>query len=319
MPQNKLVITALKGLLMGAADVVPGVSGGTIAFVTGIYEELIKTIDKLDLSILKSLKKHGVTGTMKAYNLGFLIALLAGIAISILSLAKLITHLLATYPIHVWSFFFGLVLASIWYIGSQITKRNATVIAFIALGTAVSYYITIAEPLGSPDSWWYIIFSGFVAIIAMILPGVSGAFLLLLLGSYETVLGSVTGFVEATLAGNLNAALGYFNTLALFAIGCILGLKMFSRVLTWLFTNYKNATLALLTGFMLGSLNKLWPWKEVLETRTNSHGEVVPFLERSILPSQFNGEPFILWSVGLMCIGFLLILILEKWASKKQL
>ena len=318
MAQNKLVITVLKGILMGAADVVPGVSGGTIAFITGIYEELIKTIDKLDLGVLKSLGQHGFTATLKAYNLPFLIALLTGIAISILSLAKLITYLLATYPVHVWSFFFGLVLASVWYIGSQITKWNVAAIIMILVGTAVSYYITIAAPLGSPDSWWYIIFSGFVAIIAMILPGVSGAFLLLLLGSYETVLGSITGFVEALLAGNWNAALGYFATLVLFAVGCLLGLKMFSRVLTWLFTNYKNLTLALLTGFMLGSLNKLWPWKEVIETRANSRGEIVPFLEKSIAPSQVNGEPFLLWSISLMVIGFLLILMLEKYASKKQ-
>lgn len=318
MAINKYTTTLLKGILMGAADVVPGVSGGTIAFITGIYEELIKTIDQLDFGIIKFFKKNGFKATFALYNLGFLLSLLCGIAISILSLSKLITYLLATYPILVWSFFFGLVLASVWYIGSQITKWTLPVMAFIIAGTAISYYITIAEPLGSPDSWWYIIFSGFIAIIAMILPGVSGAFLLLLLGSYETVLGSITGFVEALLAGNWSAAAGYFVTLLLFAVGCILGLKLFSRVLTWLFKNHKNWTLALLTGFMLGSLNKLWPWKEVLKTRINSHGETVTFLDKSILPGNFEGEPYILWAVVLMIIGFLLILILEKIATKKQ-
>lgn len=318
MAQPKYLMTALKGILMGAADVVPGVSGGTIAFITGIYEELIKTIDGLDISILGSLRKNGFVNTFNAYNLGFLISLLAGIAVSILSLAKLITFLLATYPILVWSFFFGLVLASVWYIGSQISKWGAVTIAFIIVGTALSYYITVAEPLGSPDSWWYVIFSGFVAIIAMILPGVSGAFLLLLLGSYETVLGAITGLTESIVAGDWSAASSYFLTLCLFAVGCILGLKLFSRVLTWLFKNHKNWTLALLTGFMLGSLNKLWPWKEVLKYRTNSHGEEVPFLEKSIMPNHFDGDSQIMWAVVLMVVGFLLIFLLERWASKKQ-
>lgn len=318
MASNKYTTTLFKGILMGAADVVPGVSGGTIAFITGIYEELIKTIDKLDLGIISYLRNHGFKATFIFYNLGFLLSLLSGIAISILSLSKLITYLLATYPILVWSFFFGLVLASVWYIGSQISKWNLPVFACILVGTAISYYITIAEPLGSPDSWWYIIFSGFIAIIAMILPGVSGAFLLLLLGSYETVLGSITGFVEALVAGNWNLALNYVTTLILFALGCILGLKLFSRVLTWLFENHKNWTLALLTGFMLGSLNKLWPWKEVLKTRVNSHGETVTFLDKSILPHAFKGEPYILWAIVLMVTGFLLILILEKIATKNH-
>ncbi len=318
MTRNKLVFTTLKGILMGAADVVPGVSGGTVAFITGIYEELIATIDKLDFSIFQSFKKIGFLATLKRYNLPFLLSLLSGIAISILSLAKLITFLLATYPIMVWSFFFGLVLASVWYVCTQINSWNTTVIFTIAIGTAISFYITIAEPLGSPDSWWYILLSGFIAIIAMILPGVSGAFLLLLMGSYETILGSITGLVEQLVAGNWSAALKHVGTLSLFAAGCLLGIKLFSRVLTYLFHNYKNNTLALLTGFMLGSLNKLWPWKEVLKTRINSKGETVPFLEKSILPEHYDGNPFILWAVILMISGFLLIFLLEKWASKKQ-
>lgn len=317
MPLNKNITTALKGLLMGAADVVPGVSGGTIAFITGIYEELIKTIDGLDLHVFKDFFKIGIKNTFIKYNLGFLLSLLAGIAISILSLSKLITYLLHNFPVLVWSFFFGLVLASVLYIGKQITKWNLAVIIAIIIGTAISYYITIAEPLGSPDSWWYIIFSGFIAIIAMILPGVSGAFLLLLLGSYKTVLGSISGFLEAILAGDWTAAWDYFVNLFLFAIGCIVGLKVFSKILTWLFENQKNLTLALLTGFMIGSLNKLWPWKEVIKTRIDSHGVEVPFLEKSISPSSFNGDPQILYVILLTITGFLLILALEKWANKK--
>jgi putative membrane protein len=317
MSLKKYITVAVKGMLMGAADVVPGVSGGTIAFITGIYEELIKTIDSLDFQMLRDLFKVGFKNTFLTYNLGFLVALLTGIAISILSLSKLLTYLLHSFPVLLWSFFLGLVLASVLYIGKQISKWNAAVIIAIAIGTIISYYITIAAPLGSPDNWWYLLFSGFIAIIAMILPGVSGAFLLLLLGSYKTILGSISGLLEAIVEGNWSQAWDYFINLFLFAIGCIIGIKVFSKILTWLFENQKNLTLALLTGFMIGSLNKLWPWKEILSYRIDSHGEKVPFLEKSISPFDFKGEPQILYVVLLTVTGFLLILILDKWANKK--
>ncbi|MGB5981589.1 MAG: DUF368 domain-containing protein [Nonlabens sp.] len=315
--KNRLTV-ALKGLMMGAADVVPGVSGGTIAFITGIYEELIKTIDGIDLGMFRDFFKIGFSATVKKYNLGFLLALAAGILVSVVSLSKIITLLLRTEPVLLWAFFFGLVLASVLYIGKQISTWNIPVVVAIIIGTAVSYYITIAEPLGSPESWWYIIFSGFIAIIAMILPGVSGAFLLLLLGSYKTILGSISGLAEAISSGDWAAAWTFMQNLLLFAVGCVLGLKLFSRILTWLFENYKNLTLALLTGFMIGSLNKLWPWKEVTEYRTNSHGEEVPFLESSVLPSNFDGDPKLLMVVLLAIVGFVLILGLERWAAKSS-
>jgi putative membrane protein len=317
MSLKKYITVAVKGMLMGAADVVPGVSGGTIAFITGIYEELIKTIDSLDFQMLRDLFKVGFKNTFLTYNLGFLVALLTGIAISILSLSKLLTYLLHSFPVLLWSFFLGLVLASVLYIGKQISKWNTAVIIAIAIGTIISYYITIAAPLGSPDNWWYLLFSGFIAIIAMILPGVSGAFLLLLLGSYKTILGSISGLLEAVVEGNWSQAWDYFINLFLFAIGCIIGIKVFSKILTWLFENQKNLTLALLTGFMIGSLNKLWPWKEILSYRIDSHGEKVPFLEKSISPLDFKGEPQILYVVLLAVTGFLLILMLDKWANKK--
>jgi putative membrane protein len=317
MALRKKGFVFLKGILMGAADVVPGVSGGTIAFITGIYEELIKTIDNLDVGIFPDFKNLGWVATSVKYNLGFLLALFTGIALSILSLAKLITYLLETHTLLVWGFFFGLVLASILYIGKQITRWSIWVLLAIILGTVISYAITIAEPLGSPDSWWYLIFSGFIAIIAMILPGVSGAFLLLLLGSYQTVLNSLTDFVENLLNGLWREALSNLGNLALVAIGAILGLKVFSKALTWLFENKKNLTLALLTGFMIGSLNKLWPWKETISTRLNSEGLEVPFLEKSIMPSNYYGDTQLLAVIALVIIGFLLILILERWAVKK--
>lgn len=316
--KRKLTIV-VKGMLMGAADVVPGVSGGTIAFITGIYEELINTIDRLNLKMLKEIFKVGFKKTFISYNLGFLCSLLTGIAISILSLSKLLTYLLQAFPVLLWSFFFGLILASVLYVGKQISKWNIVVILAILLGSVLSFFITIAEPLGSPDNWWYLIFSGFIAIIAMILPGVSGAFLLLLLGSYTTILGSISGLLEAILEGNWSQAKDSFVTLFLFSIGCLLGLKVFSKVLTWLFENQKNLTLALLTGFMVGSLNKLWPWKEVLSYRKNRHGEDIPFLEKSVFPGDFDGDPQILYVILLVVTGFFLILLMEKWALKKTI
>lgn len=312
------VIIAAKGLAMGAADVVPGVSGGTIAFISGIYEELIETINKLDLGFFKIWKKEGFINAWKQYNLSFLVALFAGIAISILSLAKLIKWLLHNEPILLWSFFFGLVLASILYIGKQISSWNIKVIISIAIAAIVSYFITIAEPLASPESNWYLIFCGFIAIIAMILPGVSGAFILLLLGAYQTFIEILNQLRDGLLKMDIHLMWQAISKILIIAIGAIAGLKLFSKVLNWMFKKHKNITLAILTGFMVGSLNKIWPWKKVLSWRTNSEGLEVPFLEKSILPSQFDGDPAILMAILFVIIGFLLILMLERLATKKS-
>ncbi len=315
---NYAVIT-LKGLAMGAADVVPGVSGGTIAFIAGIYEELINTIDNLDFGVFKLWKKEGFKKVVEVYNLKFLGALFLGVLISILSLAKLITYLLDYHPLLLWGFFFGLIVASIVYIGKQISKYSVGVIISGIIGIAISYYITIAEPLSTQASYWFIFLSGFIAIIAMILPGISGSFILLLLGSYSIVLGTVRNFVDALIAMDFETLKDSAIKLLLFVLGCVIGLKAFSRVLTYLFKNFQNLTLALLTGFMIGALNKVWPWKEVLSYRTNSEGHEVPLIEKSILPQYFDGDPKVLLVVVLMVLGFLTIFLLERFAkSKKQ-
>ena len=311
-------LVTLKGLAMGAADVVPGVSGGTIAFIAGIYEELISTIDKLDISLFKTWKKEGFSTMVETYNLKFLGALFLGIGLSILSLAKLITFLLDEHPLLLWGFFFGLIIASIVYVGGQIKSWNFGVIISGVIGVVVSYFITIAEPLSTGASYWFIFLSGFVAIIAMILPGISGSFILLLLGSYSIVLGTVRNFVDALLAFDVSALKDAAIKLLLFILGCIVGLKVFSKVLTYLFKNYQNLTLALLTGFMIGALNKVWPWKEVLTYRTNSEGHEVPLLEKSILPQNFDGDPKIILVIVLAIIGFLTIFLLERFANSKQ-
>lgn len=310
-----LIIT-LKGMAMGAADVVPGVSGGTIAFISGIYQELIDTINGINISLLKTLKKEGVKATWKQANASFLISLLIGIAISVLTFSKIITHLLATKPVLVWSFFFGLIIASILLIWKQITKWEIVSIIALLLGIIITYYITIARPVSSPDSYPYLFLSGFIAIIAMILPGISGAFILLLMGSYETVIGTINQFREGLLQMNMELVSTAMIKLGVFAIGAIIGLKSFSKVLHWMFERHQNTTLALLIGFMIGSLNKVWPWKEVLETRLNSHGETVPFLEKSILPQNFDGDSQIVAAILLAILGFLVIYGMEKIASR---
>jgi len=312
------IVISLKGIAMGAADVVPGVSGGTIAFISGIYEELISTINSLDLNFFKIWKKEGLKNSWKTYNLSFLLTLFIGIAISILSLAKIIKWLLHHEPLLLWSFFFGLVLASILYIGKQITSWNPKVFLSIMIAAVISYFITIAEPIASPESLWYLLFCGFIAIIAMILPGVSGAFILLILGAYETFIGILNQFREGLTSLNFEMLWQAFYKILIIGVGAILGLKLFSKILNWMFSKHKNITLAVLTGFMIGSLNKLWPWKRVLSWRTNSEGIKVPFIEKSILPANFEGDSRIVWVLLFISIGFLLILVLERLATKKE-
>ena len=301
---------------MGAADVVPGVSGGTIAFISGIYQELIDSINNVNVSALKTLKKDGLKAAWEQVNGSFLLALLTGIGISILTFSKIITHLLETQPILVWSFFFGLIIASITLIWKEITSWKLVDILFLLIGITVSYYITIARPVSSPDSYWYLFLSGFIAIIAMILPGISGAFILLLMGSYETVIGTINTFREGLTTANSEILISALLKLGVFAVGAIIGLKSFSKILHWMFEHHKNTTLTLLVGFMVGSLNKVWPWKEVLETRINSHGEVVPYIDKSILPQNFDGDPKIVMAIVLAILGFVLIFGMEKMASK---
>lgn len=312
------VIITLKGMAMGAADVVPGVSGGTIAFVAGIYEELITTIDRIDFDIFKMWKKEGFKTMFAHYNLGFLVSLFLGVFISILSLAQLIKYLLDNHPIVVWSFFFGLVLASILFIGKQIKKWTLAVILAVIIGVVIAYYITVAIPGTAPDVWYYFMLSGFIAIIAMILPGVSGSFILVLLGSYELILGTLNDFISGISAGDWGLVKTSFLKVLLFIIGCVIGLKLFSKGLKWMFTHKKELTLAVLTGFMIGSLNKIWPWKEILSTRIDRHGEEVPLLERSILPNSFDGNALVMNAIIAAIIGFALILILERAAGEKK-
>lgn len=312
------VIITLKGVAMGAADVVPGVSGGTIAFISGIYEELIESIDKLNFAVFKVWKKAGFKAAWASINGNFLLALFLGIAISILSLAKLIKWLLLNEPILLWSFFFGLVLASILYVAKQIIGWSAKLVLAILMTSVLSYFITLAEPFASPESPFYLLFCGFIAIIAMILPGVSGAFILLILGAYQIAIDTINNLADGLIRGDMALFKDAFFKFCLLAIGAVIGLKVFSKVLNWMFKHHKNLTLAILTGFMIGSLNKIWPWKEILKTRINSEGIEVTLLDKSILPNAYQGDNQLLLALVFVGIGFASILILEGLGNRKS-
>lgn len=303
--KRNYLMLVLKGIGMGAADVIPGVSGGTIAFISGIYEELIDSIRSFDLTALRKLLKLDLKGFWKHINGSFLFSVLAGIAISIFSLAKVMKYLLETHPIFVWSFFFGLIIASAWLVAKEVKKWGVGTIVALIAGTVAAYLITVLSPASTPDAWWFIMLSGAIAICAMILPGISGAFILLLLGKYAYIIGAVSTF-------NL-------PVLGLFAVGAVAGIISFSHLLSWLLAKHHGMTVGLLTGFMVGSLNKIWPWKQVLETYTDSHGVVQPLVERNILPGTFEqltGQPAMLgWAIFFIAVGFLLIWGIERVAA----
>lgn len=299
------IVIGLKGMAMGAADVVPGVSGGTIAFISGIYEELLGSISNVNLGLLKTLKKEGLKAAWKQVNGSFLAALFIGIFVSIISLAKAIKYLLENEPILLWSFFFGLVLASIIYIAKQISKWNFISVLVLILGAFLAYYITTLNPLVSENSsLGFIFLAGAIAICAMILPGISGSFILVLLGAYKPVLDAVNN--------------RDFKMIAVFMVGAVVGLLTFSKILKWLFAHYKSLTLAALTGFIIGSLNKIWPWKETLTWRTNSHGVEVPFNQQSVSPFSFDGDAQLTMAIVLAIVGFVIILGMEKFADYKK-
>lgn len=296
------VFITLKGIAMGAADVVPGVSGGTIAFISGIYEELISSINNINLSLFTTLRKEGLKAFWDKANGNFLLALFSGIFISVLSLAKFLSWLLENQPILLWSFFFGLVLASIFFVGKEIKKWSIAAVVIFIFGAAIAYFITELPPNENVDSLPYLFLSGALAVCAMILPGISGAFILVLLGSYKTILDAVH---ERDVKIVITVALG-----------AVFGLLSFARLLKWMFNHYKNITLALLTGFILGSLNKIWPWKKVLETKTFGDKTVV-IDDINVLPGAFDGDNQLILAIILAIIGFSLIFILERVASKK--
>jgi putative membrane protein len=304
--KTQLALLSLKGMAMGAADVVPGVSGGTIAFISGIYEELIDGINNINLDAIRVLKKEGFKSFWNHINGTFFAFLFLGIGISILSLAKLVSYLLAEHPVLIWSFFFGLVVASALLVAKSIKKWNLPVLLFLLAGTAIALLVSSLQTVGHASANWYIFLSGCIAICAMILPGISGSFILVLLGSYHLVLEALT-----------NRDLGI---ILIFMAGCVVGLLSFARVLKFLFSRYKEITVSLLAGFMIGSLYKVWPWKVNVGTTPmviHSNGKE-DWMQANVLPENFLGDPLVMTAILCGLGGFLLVVLLERFGPKEK-
>jgi putative membrane protein len=307
---RKAILLYFKGLLMGAADIVPGVSGGTMALITGIYKELIESIDQLNFKQLLVLRKEGFVAFWQSVNGPFLLPLFLGIASGILFLSGGITYLLEHQPILLWSFFFGLILASIYTLINQFALKTTTHYALLFTGFMIAYSITQLSPAGTSNNLLYLFFSSMIAIIAMILPGISGAFIFILLGVYEEVLATVKGVIAVLLGFDLVNFKTIYTKVIIIGLGIVVGLKLFSRLLTWLFNHRKEATLSVLIGFMIGALPKIWPWK--IEEK---NGEQIIFTNTN--PLQFEGDPQLGMAIALVVLGAAALILLERFALKK--
>ena len=314
MSQLSLVF---KGMAMGMAEVVPGVSGGTIAFITGIYERLIFAIKSVDAEFLKLIFSGKIKAAWEKIDGNLLLFLLGGMALGVIIGVFAITWLLEHHPLLIWGFFFGLILASVYVVGRDIEGWNLASVLALIIGTVLVYYVTIAVPSTANTALWFVFVCGAVAISALMLPGLSGSFILLLLGMYTYIIPKVKDILSGDLSGLI--------VIVTFAAGCLTGLLSFSRVLTWAFKHYKNITLAFLTGLMIGSLNKVWPWQQVLSVRTNSHGEESVAFTKSVLPSTFaqldtnffyGTDPQIAGVIICMVLGLALVLALFALGKK---
>lgn len=302
---KKYFLLYAKGIAMGAADVVPGVSGGTVAFITGIYDELLRSIASMPAAFAMLLRGR-IADAWQAANATFLLVLLLGIMTSVVSLARVITYLLAEQPIPVWSFFFGLILVSSHLVVREVQRWNWSRGVSLLLGGAFAYWITVAAPLQLGHDPLSLFLAGAIAICAMILPGISGSFILVLLGLYSFVLSAVKGLD--------------LTVLLIFASGCLVGLVSFAGILRWLLVRWRDLSLAFLTGLMLGSLNKIWPWKETLTWRANSQGEHVPLLQANLWPERFaevsGQDSQLLLALAMAMAGVVLVLGLEWLAGR---
>ncbi len=303
-------ITFIKGMTMGAADVVPGVSGGTIALITHIYERLINAIDTVSISIVLQLFTSKRKEAWSKLDGNFLLALLLGIGTSILLISGVISWLLKHYPIPVWAFFFGLILGSAFLLKNSVSSWNFVSILMLNLGVFIALGIGFISPSQGSESLVYLFFCGLLVVIAMILPGISGAFILILLGVYGTALETITQLKAFQLDG--------FIVLAVMASGGLVGLKVFAKLLRWLFTNYKNRVFAVMTGFLLGSLYKVWPWKEVTQYYKNSNGEREPLTSVSVLPDIMNSEDQVTLAIATFLLGLMLLFLLERLSKNKS-
>ena len=302
---RKASILSLKGLCMGSADVIPGVSGGTIALITGIYEELILALKSLDSAWIKQIFNLDLKAALAHLHIRFLLSLFVGIGIAIISLARLMNYLLHHYPVFTWSLFFGLIAASILVVSKRVRNWSGRMVISLAAGIAVATFIVNLIPVETPDALWFIFLCGVIAICAMILPGISGAFILLILGKYE--------FITATLKNPFLTQ--HLVIIVIFCLGCLIGLLSFARFLNYMLKNFHQPTMAFLTGLMVGSMPKIWPWKEILETKI-IRGKAHIIWGSNMMPQTINNE--VLVALGLAALGFVIVLIIERLARVKE-
>jgi putative membrane protein len=295
------IALALKGFCMGAANVIPGVSGGTMALILGIYEELINAIRSLNLRFLKLLAFAKLRDAFASISWPFLLPVALGILAATVTLARVLGWLLDTYSVIVWSFFFGLILSSVFSVGKVVKQWQIVTFVAIGVGTICAYFLFGLVPVSTPDASWFLFISGFLAICAMILPGISGAYILVLLGKYRYTL-------EALNSTDVEA-------LFILGVGALVGLLSFVRLLDWLLRRYHDLTMALLIGLMLGSLRRVWPWKETVTSLTDSHGTELPALQVNVLPPRFEGEVVV--ALLFMVLGFVAVIIMNYWESRK--
>lgn len=296
-----------KGMAMGAADVVPGVSGGTIAFIAGIYERLINGIKSVLPAFLALFKHRQWAEFWRSVDGTFLLTLLSGILTSVALFANLINYLLQTHPIPIWAFFLGLIIASVNLVARHVQQWKASLLVLVVIGFAFGWLITSISPVEIEPTTLNVFLSGMIAICAMILPGISGSFILLVIGMYTVILGAV---MTVDLA-----------ILSVFALGCVVGLLSIANVLSWAFRHYHDITLAVLTGIMLGSLNKVWPWKEVVAYRQNRDGETVPFLDQNVLPGSYEqltgNDAQLVFALVCVGLGVVVVLLIEYLGVQK--
>ena len=324
--QEQPILLAIKGMAMGMAEVVPGVSGGTIAFITGIYETLINTIKSFDAEAIKLLFTGKIKSLWSHVNGPFILFLLAGMVGGVIIGVLVISNLMETQPEILWAFFFGLILASAWYIAKQVKQWSVSVILLLILGVAFAFWITQITPAEASINPLYVFVCGMIAISALILPGISGSFIMLLMGMYTVIIPLVKQLIK-------EQDFAVLGTLSVFGIGCIVGLVLFSRVLSWMFKHYENQTLGLLTGFMVGSLAKIWPWRNPI-LWVNDSGEFFDqngvgalqsiedlrvITEENVLPGAYTaGEPQTAAVVIAAIFGLVLVLLLDRFSSQSK-
>lgn len=306
---KKYIVNVIQGIAVGVANIIPGVSGGTIALIIGIFERLINAIKSFNLKAIRLLLKGRWKAFAEMTDLYFLISIFVGIGVAIISLARLFDFLFRNYPVYIWSYFFGLVLASIYFVGKTVSRWRFSVVVFLILGTIIAVLVTLIRPATQNAHYGYLFISGIIAICSMVLPGLSGSFVLILLGDYKLVAIHAINTLD-------------FAVLIPFALGAIVGLVAFSHLLSWVLKHYRDQTLAMLTGFILGSMNVLWPWKTAEYLKKGSgelilkHGHKVVTHYASTLPSHLGAEFW--WAVIIMVIGILSLTIVELLASKNH-